>query len=181
MKSRLFLTAIFFMAVLCVSVAPAFADPVDYDKKAGLGIYYLVTKDSSWNPLPRETSAFGMGKFSIEVVGTTEMLTMRIVAHKLTPYNWYFVELVDKASGGWTPLNPQHVQANIYTMFYGQADDEGNVIIEFTWDIAGHDVEVNMKNADWVPLFDGATLGDPTEWIHTGQGWGYVLYGMTLL
>jgi len=30
MKSRLFLTAIFFMAVLCVSVAPAMAKPTTF-------------------------------------------------------------------------------------------------------------------------------------------------------
>ena len=165
--------------MLLATVGTVFADPVNYDKKAGLGIYYLVTKDSSWNPLPRETSAFGMGKFSI-ADGT---LTMRIVAHKLTPYNWYFVELVDKTGGGWNPLNPQNVQENVLVQFYGQADEYGDVVIEFTFDITAYSgfVEVNMKNADWVPLFDGATLGDPSEWIYTGQGWDFVLYGMTLL
>jgi len=164
-----------FAVMLLATVGTVFADPVDYDKKSGLGIYYLVTKDASWNPVARSISAFGMGKFSI--VGGT--LTMHIVAHKLTPGYWYFVELVDKSTG-WNPLNPQNQQANVLVQFYGQADAYGDVVITFSWTISGQ-VEVDMKNADWVPLFDGATLGDPSEWIHTGQGWGYVLYGMTLL
>jgi len=34
-----------------------------------------------------------------------------------------------------------------------------------------------MKNADWVALLEPSTHGVPSEWIHTGQGWDYVLYG----
>lgn len=95
------LTALVLGIVLVTLLAgPSLADPVDYDRKVEKGIYYLVAKDANWNPLPRATSPFGMGKFSIK--GDT--LAMRLVAHKLTPGDWYYVELVDK-SAGWDPFN----------------------------------------------------------------------------
>ena len=150
------------------------ADPTDYDKKADKGIYLLVAKDTTtWKPLPRATNPFGMGKFSIEE-GT---LTMHLVAHKLTPGDWYYVELVDKTAGGWTPLNDDR-----YSQFYGQADASGDVDLTFSCNIGSYGyVEVNLKNADWVALLEPSTHGIPAEWIYTGQGWGYVLYGATTI
>lgn len=158
--------------ILAVAV-PAWADPTDYDKKADKGIYYLVSKDANWNPLPRSTSAFGMGKFSIKN-GT---LTMHLVVHKLTPGDWYYVELVEKDSDclGWNPVGDDR-----YSRFYGQADAYGNVNMTFSWQIGSPtNLEVNMKNADWVALLDPSAYGVPSEWIYTGQGWDYVLYGAT--
>lgn len=181
MKRTIVLATILMVIMASITIITVLADPTDYDKKADLGIYYLVAKDpNTWEPLPRETNPFGMGKFSIE--GGT--LTMRLVAHKLTPGNWYFVELVDKEPGGtgWIPLNPQDVQGNVLVQFYGQADEDGDVKITFTWSIVGHDyVEIDMKNADWVPRWDKAALGNPAQWIYTGQGWSYVLYGATTI
>lgn len=151
---------------------PALADPTDYDKMVSKGIYYLVSKDASWNPLPRATSAFGMGKFSKE----NGILTMHLVCHRLTPGDWYYVELVDKSSG-YNPFNDDR-----YSRFYGQADMYGDVDINFSWDTSGHSsIEVNLKNADWVALLEPSTYGVPAEWIYTGQGWGFVLYGATTI
>ncbi|MBW7995694.1 MAG: hypothetical protein FVQ81_03790 [Candidatus Glassbacteria bacterium] len=155
--------------------------PVNYDnpkkdlvKKASNGIYYLVSKDAAWQALPRGAGAFGMGKFSIEN-GT---LTMRLVAHRLTPGNYYTVELVDKTGGGWNPFSDDR-----YSRFYGQADEDGNVKINFSWDISGHsNIELNLKNADNVALLDPSTYGVPSEWIlGTGQGWDSILFGATQL
>ena len=63
---------------------PVLADPGKVDQKVEKGIYYLVAKDSNWDPLPRSSNPFGMGKFSIE----NGQLTMRLTAHKLTPGDW---------------------------------------------------------------------------------------------
>ena len=170
---KLLIALVLGVAVAALLAGPALADPTDYDKKVSKGIYYLVSKDANWDPLPRSTSAFGMGKFSIK----DDTLTMRLVAHKLTPGNWYYVELVDKSSG-WAPFNDDRC-----SRFYGQADASGNVKMTFSWDITGHrDIEVNMKNADNVALLDPSTYGVPAEWIlGTGQGWDYVLYGATTI
>ena len=127
--------------------------PSDYEKKASKGIYYLVTKDGNLNALPRSDCAFGMGKFSNED-GT---LIMNIVAHKLTPGDWYRVELKDKGSNNGTPLNNGDPFDND-AQFYGQADDEGNVKINFSFDISGYDhVEINVKNANSVYVLYGMT------------------------
>ena len=169
---KLLIALVLAVTAVALLAGPVLADPTDYDKKVSKGIYYLVSKDANWNPLPRSTSAFGMGKFSIK--GDT--LTMRLVAHKLTAGNWYYVELVDKSSG-WEPFNDDR-----YSRFYGQADASGDVHISFSWDITGHsDIEVNLKNADWVALLEPSTHGTPAEWIYTGQGWDYVLYGATTI
>ncbi len=102
-------------------------------------------------------------------------MTIHLVAHKLTAEKWYYVELVDKTSGGWVPFSDDR-----FSHFYGQADGYGNVEVTFNWRINGHiNIEVNLKNADWVALLEPSTYGVPSEWIYTGQGWDYVLYGAT--
>jgi hypothetical protein len=173
MKNKTILFGSILVAALMLA-SMVFADPKDYDKKADKGIYYLVSKDTdTWEVLPRETSAFGMAKFSIE----DGELTMRLVAHKLAPGNWYMLELVEKDSGcGWIgPIG----DTNRYSSFYGQADDEGNVKISVSWDVTGYEyIEVNLKNADNVALHEPSAYGVPSEWIlGTGQGWDHVLYG----
>lgn len=177
-----------------MSLAKKGGVPSNIDKKVSKGIYYLVKKDNvgpdgipdtgdeTWAIQPRSTNAFGMGKFSVEL----GILTMRLVAHKLTPGNWYYVELVDLTSG-WNPIDkhwPSQVgDADSYNRFYGQADNDGDVVISFSWNISGHNnIEVNMKNADNVALLEPSTYGVPGEWIlGTGQGWDYVLYGRTTI
>ena len=152
--------------------------PVDYVKKLAKGQYYLVSKDPvTWAILPKPHNPWADAKFDID----GNMLTMRIKAHGLTPGDWYFVELVDKSSG-WNAIDktfPSAVgDADSYSQFYGQANHGGKVDISFSWDITGHDdIEVNLKNADWVALLEPSEYGLPIEWINTGQGWGYVLYG----
>lgn len=168
------IVVVFAAFLMLMTATIVLADPVDYNKKIDKGIYYLVAKDGNWDPLPRSTNAFGKAKFSIK----DEMLTMRLTAHKLTPDNWYMVEIVD-----W---NLDWQQSNVlsddrFSMFYGQADEEGNVHITFTWIISGSSnkmLEINLKNADNVALLDSSTYGVPNEWIiGTGQGWDHVLYG----
>lgn len=102
---------------------------------------------------------------------------MSITAHKLTPGNWYFVEVVDKAGGGWVVISDDR-----YADFYARANKNGRLDITIGVDIEGAEVEVNIKNAENVALLNPSTYGVPVEWIlGTGQGWEYVLYGMTLL
>mgnify|MGYP000100085616 CR=1 FL=1 len=170
---KLIAIAIAVVLLLTLGSGLALADPTDYDKKVDKGIYLLVAKDTTtWEPLPRATNPFGMGKFSIK----DNTLTMHLVCHKLTPGDWYYVELVDKSSG-WSPFNDDR-----YSRFYGQADASGDANIIFSWNITSHsDIEVNLKNADWVALLEPSAHGVPAEWIYTGQGWDYILYGATTI
>lgn len=58
----------------------------------------------------------------------------------------------------------------------------GDVEVTFSWSISSHtDIEINMKNTDWVALLEPSMHGVPSEWIYTGQGWDYVLYGATTI
>jgi len=100
---KLLLALVLVVTAFTLLAGPAWADPTDYDKMVSKGIYYLVSKDASWNPLPRATSAFGMGKFSKE----NDTLTMHLVCHKLTPGDWYLVEVNDK-SGAWDVISPDN-------------------------------------------------------------------------
>ena len=175
MKKILVVFAVFLMLM---TTALVIADPVDFDKKVEKGIYYLVAKDENWNPLPRSNNAFGKAKFSIN----DDELKMRLSAHKLIPDNWYMVEIIDW-NIDWALSDV--LSDDRYNRFYGQADEEGNVHISFTWDISGSDndmLEINLKNADNVALLDPSTYGVPSEWIiGTGQGWDHVLYGTTTI
>ena len=167
-------TAIIFIFILSAIITPTTADPKNYDKRVSKGIYDFVTKEPiNWTVLPRSSNAFGMGKFSIE----DGILTMKINAHKLTPLAWYYVEIVSK-DPSWTPINDDR-----FSRFYGQAKEDGTLIIKFSWNVSGYnDIEVNIKNADWVALLDPSDYGNEDgDWLYTGQGWDFVLYGGTLI
>lgn len=141
----------------------AFADPKDADKKASKGIYYLVTKDSDWDPQPRSDNPFGMGKFS------TKDDQMHLVAHKLQPNTWYFIELTEKTNScEWVG----QTNSGDDVQFYGVTNSEGTLDMTFTLDLSEY-TEINVKNTDWAFTPDG--------WLYTGNGWGYVLYGATTI
>lgn len=152
------------LVLMLATTTIAIADPTDYEKKIDQGIYYLVTKDTNWDPLPRSTNAFGMGRFDITEDG---YLDMHLVCHKLDPNNWYFVEIVSH-DGGWTPLNDGwDFEYYVYTNI------DGTFELNIMEDLEGYgNIEVLVKNCDWV-YNDG--------WIYWGQGWDYLLYGAALI
>lgn len=130
---RLLIALVLVVTVFTLLAGPALADPTNYDKMVSKGIYYLVAKSGGpdWNVLPRSTNPFGMGKFSKE----NDTLTMHLVCHKLTPGDWYYVELVDK-SIDYDVIDkhyPSQVgDADSFSQFYGQADMYGDVDITFS-------------------------------------------------
>lgn len=158
------------LAVLLLSsliATPALADPANADQKVAKGIYYLVTKDSSWNPLPRSSNAFGMGKFSLD----ENTLTMHLVAHKLTPDSWYQIEVNDKNAPPWTVVSNTDVQYYVRTDEYGDAD--ATFVLDVSA-LSGSALEVNLKTAGWA--------NTPGGWVYTpGWGYNYVLYGATTI
>ena len=129
------------------------------------GAYHLVTKDtSSWEVLPKSEYPFGNGPYEINDEG---IFSMMLVAQKLTPGTWYYVEVADTC--GWTELS-----SNDDPQFYGQATDTGKLMVEFSVDVSGVGedcLEVLVKDAEWVPLEEGG-------WYYAGGSWDYVLWGL---
>jgi len=166
------LILILIVALAMITAPVSAAGPSGPAGKSNVGHINLVEKDADWNII--EDGAWGKARYILN--GST--LDVVLNAHDLTPGDWYYVELVDKGSDGtdWAPIvggNP-----DTYSMFYGQADSDGDVHISFSWSVPiGAYVEVNMKNADWVALGDPSTYGNAdNDWIYTGQGWDHVLY-----
>ncbi len=153
------------------------------------GFYNLVAKSGApnWDILE---NPFGKAKYDVkpnlpfansQFNFRNGMLVMNVHAMGLTPGNWYYVEMNEKTAPTWTVIGDG--VADSYNMFYGQANVNGVVNINFSWDVSGHDdIEVNLKNADNVALLSPSTYGVPSEWIlGTGQGWDYVLFGIALI
>jgi len=81
------------------------------------------------------------------------VMTMHLVAYKLTTGNLYYVKFVDK-SLGWNLFDGDR-----YSSFYRKVDEYGDVEVTFSWSISSHtDIEINMKNADWVALLEQAWI-----------------------
>ncbi len=137
----------------------------------------MCEKDPDNNWQCKEEGATGVFSY----FANNPFAPMYINAEGLVPDYWYRVELVNKGSDccTWEPLNSGTAHDN-RVMYYAQADSEGKLFMEFVHDINGYEyVEPNVKNADWVPLSDDAPYEVSSEWIYTGQGWGFVLYGKT--
>jgi hypothetical protein len=127
--------------------------------------------EDDWQCLPPE---YGTGTVTFSKIDDDEDY-FHVEASGLTADYWYYFELIDKGEccDEWTVLGD-----DLYGRFYGQADGDGDLEIEFTWEIDDHEyIEVNVKNADWVAKLDPSDYGnEDDDWIYTGQGWDYVLY-----
>jgi len=168
MKKVILLTTVVVLLVSLVTVPIVTAKgPSGPAGESNVGHINIVEKD----PVTWEVIRDG-GKLTYKLSDGT--LDVVLNAKGLVPGDWYLAEVVDKGvdDSGWDVLSP-----NNYSSFYGQANGGGNVHIAFSLDVGdAADMEVNLKNADWVALLEPSTIGVPEEWIYTGQGWDFVLY-----